>query len=122
LQSELLQIYEEITPAKHSEQLVPATQIKVDKIEALLQQNHHHSNGPISTVSHRRPPVPSQHTPYTKTEIYVDPPVIVKRTGAFAFYSLFLWLLGILTTLMAIEYISVADWAVDAPAIANLVY
>lgn len=118
LQNELLQIYEEITPTKSSEQLVPATQTKVDKIEALLQQNHHHSNAPTSAITHRRPSFHSQ----PRTETYVDPPAIVKRTGAFAFYSLFLWFLGILTTLVAIEYISVADWAVDAPAIANLVY
>lgn len=124
LQSELLQIYEEITPpsSKTSEQLVPAPPTKVDKIEALLQQNHINSHGPTPTVTHRRPSFHSQPTTTGKTETYVDPPAIVKRTGAFAFYSLFLWFLGILTTLVVIEYVSVADWAVDAPSISNLVY
>lgn len=122
LQSELLQIYEEITQtSKTSEQLVPAPTNKVDKIEALLQQNHINSHCPTSTVTHRRPSFNSP-TSAGKTETYVNPPAIVKRTGAFAFYSLFLWFLGIVTTLLVIEYVSVADWAVDAPSIGNLVY
>lgn len=122
LQAELLQIYEEITPAQNAVvPNVPAEAKKKDKVnqvEALLQQNHHQQ---YQTLTQRRPSFKAPE-PVSPREVIVEPPLIVKKTGVFAFYSLFLWFMGIVTTLTVIEYVSVTDWAVDTPAASHIVY
>lgn len=107
LQNELLQIYEEInttTPPKSSLPSLPSPEQQSEESEAR----------PL--LVHRRPSILG-HEKFTE-----ESPKIVKRSGVFAAYSLCLWFLGILTSLLVIEYASVADWAAEAPAISNIVY
>ncbi len=107
LQSEILEFYEHIQEkesisdlSSHSSGSRRASRDRV--IDNLLSHD-----------SRRRP----QH----ESLAAVDSPTIVKKGGVFAVYSLSLWFLGIVTTLLVIEYVSMADWAVDIP-ISNLVY
>jgi len=126
LQAEILDYHQRISPTvggQQQEQNVPEQNQEMspgDKIEALLQQNHHQVSPSLvrqrttSLAQPLRPPHPDSA---------IESPRLVKNKGVFAAYSLFLWFLGIMTTLSVIEYVSVADWtAMDVPAIANLVY
>lgn len=110
LQSELLQYYEQITPAATAQNLPPADQLSnEDRIEVLL--NHNHQSAP---QMNRRRPTTKAIESFGPTDRLLEGkrPVSLLRNGSvFAVYSLALWLLGILTTLTLIEYASVSDWS-----------
>jgi hypothetical protein len=129
LQSELLQYYEQITPASTVQVIEDksgAVLTNEDRIEVLLNQSHQ----PPVPVNRRRPSSktvessePSRPTETMRLMDTKRPMGIAKNRGVFAVYSLGLWLLGILTTLTLIEYASVSEWAaMEAVTMRSIVY
>lgn len=129
LQSELLEIYEEL----QQQQEPSAQQSKINSTDSSAPSRAPQpptlSGQPQQTITHRRtssdngasavtaPAIsPKLHAINTTDGELIDAPRIVRRTGLFAFYSLFLWSLGIITTLLVIEYVSLTDLTIaDLP-------
>lgn len=110
LQSELLQIYEEINPT--ADQIVPSsppTSISPHIVDSDLDK----------TVDLETPLLSET---VLDDEIVNRGPKIVRRTSMFAFYSLALWFLGILTSLVVTEYLSTSDWALESLSDSKLIF
>lgn len=103
LQSELLEIYQEITP--------------INQRQSSTQMVSNENNQTLESVQQRIKDLHEQLQRVNEVKVDISSPTTSSfrwPSGLFAMFSLIMWALGIVTSLMVAEFMSTSEWALQS--------